>query len=423
MPASDAPQSGDQRPNRLLTQNREMKSIGAWNWSLPAWAGRLADGRTYNTCPSAGICRHLCYALNGTYRWPVVRARHHANLAFVLDDLAGWEHAMTTELGAAKFRSAWIRIHDAGDFLSDDYLNAWLRICRARPEVNFYCYTEEVGRFRRLVEPDRPGNLLWVYSYGGTQDHLLNADTDRVADVFTDEAASAAAGWSSQEASDLLAVLGPRLVGSRRRNIGIRLAGMQGRRFSEWQAEIDAERAARQAGGNCHNRSASRTRTSLSVPLASTTVSGRSPRHGPDRDPASPWSWHRPGHGSAPVAVLPAPGRPPSPNSAARSPHVRHRRRPTVPCRGPLWGQYCPNFTRQSASIPITNSLLVFFFVFLAFPRFASFTCLRSFLSLDSIVSPRSLACDRSYLLCSASVRPVFTYLDPPRCLQASSSS
>ncbi|MCE7011687.1 hypothetical protein LWC34_54080 [Kibdelosporangium philippinense] len=44
------------RPARLLTQNSEMKQIGVWNWSLPAWAGRLADGRTNNTCPSAGIC-------------------------------------------------------------------------------------------------------------------------------------------------------------------------------------------------------------------------------------------------------------------------------------------------------------------------------------------------------------------------------
>jgi len=39
-----------------------MKQIGAWNWSLPAWAGRLPDGRTYNTCPSAGVCRWVCYA-------------------------------------------------------------------------------------------------------------------------------------------------------------------------------------------------------------------------------------------------------------------------------------------------------------------------------------------------------------------------
>jgi hypothetical protein len=47
-----------------------------------------------------------------------------------------------------------------------DYLAAWLRICRNRPDVNFYAYTKEVRRFRRLVEPDPPPNLLWVYSYG-----------------------------------------------------------------------------------------------------------------------------------------------------------------------------------------------------------------------------------------------------------------
>jgi hypothetical protein len=28
------------RPKRLLTQNRELKAIGVWNWTLPAWAGR-----------------------------------------------------------------------------------------------------------------------------------------------------------------------------------------------------------------------------------------------------------------------------------------------------------------------------------------------------------------------------------------------
>ena len=57
-------------------------------------------------------------------------------------------------------------MHDAGDFFSDDYLQAWLRIRRARPDLHFYAYTKEVSRFRRLVEPDPPPNFLWVYSYG-----------------------------------------------------------------------------------------------------------------------------------------------------------------------------------------------------------------------------------------------------------------
>jgi hypothetical protein len=246
MPASRLISGNNRRPARLLTQNSEMRQIGVWNWSLPAWAGRLADGRTFNTCPSAGICAQACYARHGTYTWPVVRAKHQANLMFVLDDLPGWETAMVAELGAPKFHGAWIRIHDAGDFFSDAYLLAWLRICRAHPDVNFYAYTKEVDRFRRLTEPSPPANFLWVYSYGGTQDAALNPATDRVADVFPDEAAIAAADWASQEASDLLAVLGPRLVGVPANRIPAYLKRLAGRRFSEWQAEVDAERTTRQ---------------------------------------------------------------------------------------------------------------------------------------------------------------------------------
>jgi protein gp88 len=33
--------------------------------------------------------------------------------------------------------------HDSGDFFSDAYLLAWLRIFRARPDVNFYAYTKK----------------------------------------------------------------------------------------------------------------------------------------------------------------------------------------------------------------------------------------------------------------------------------------
>ncbi len=233
------------RPKRLITQNRAMKSIGVWNWTLPAWAGRFPDGRTYNTCPSAGICSSVCYARHGTYSWPQVLAKHQANLRFVLDDLTSWEHTMVTELGAARLRRAWVRIHDSGDFFSDAYTLAWLRVARAHPDVTFYAYTKEVSRFRALVEPAPPENLLWVYSYGGTQDSTLDAERDRVADVFPDEAAIREAGWHSQEANDLLAVLGPRLVGVPANRIPHLLKRLNGRTFRSWQAEVDAERRAR----------------------------------------------------------------------------------------------------------------------------------------------------------------------------------
>ncbi|MCX4489886.1 hypothetical protein OG890_39040 [Streptomyces anulatus] len=105
-------------------------------------------------------------------------------MAYVLDDPAGWQRQMAAELAHSRHRGGWIRIHDAGDFLSDRYLPMWLRLIAFRPGVNFYAYTKEVSRFRRLVEP-----------------------TDRVADVFPDEAAILSAGYHSQDASDLLAVL------------------------------------------------------------------------------------------------------------------------------------------------------------------------------------------------------------------------
>lgn len=183
------------RPTQLLTQNREMRAIGVWNWTLPAWAGRFPDGQTYNTCPSAGICRLVCYARHGTYTWPTVKAKHQANLRFVLDDLPGWQQAMIAELQKRRFHGIWVRIHDSGDFFNDRYLRAWLSIMRARPDTNFYAYTKEVGRFRSLVEPHPPDNFLWVYSFGGRQDSRLDIGRDRVADVFPDEASIAAAGW------------------------------------------------------------------------------------------------------------------------------------------------------------------------------------------------------------------------------------
>ncbi|MCO1575903.1 hypothetical protein M8C13_09050 [Crossiella sp. SN42] len=233
------------RPRPLLTQNRRLKPFGIYAWTLPAWAGRLPDGRTYNTCPSAGICRKVCYARHGTYTWPVVLAKHQANLAFVLDDLPGWEKAMTAELAAAKFRHRHVRIHDAGDFFSDDYLLAWVRVMRARPEMRFYCYTKEIERFRRLVEPAAPANFSWVYSYGGTQDAALDPARDRVADVFPTPQAIQEAGHSSQQSCDLLAVFGPRRVGLPANRIPHFQKLLGQRSFRTWQAEADAKRSHR----------------------------------------------------------------------------------------------------------------------------------------------------------------------------------
>lgn len=225
----------DKRP-KMLTQNSELRPLGIHNFTLPAWVVRLDDGRNVNVCPQAGACVKLCYARNGSYRFPGVMAAHARNLKMILDDLNGWTVAILDELNKPRFKpkgAPWlpdldrghlhpvvaglldtgapmIRIHDSGDFLSDEYLAAWLHIATLRPDILFYAYTKEVSRMRRVaVNP--PPNFLVCYSLGGREDHLLDLTEggDRHADVFPTEDDIERAGYYNQEPHDLLCVVAP----------------------------------------------------------------------------------------------------------------------------------------------------------------------------------------------------------------------
>lgn len=197
----------------LLTQNSLLRPDGVFNWTLPAWAQKLRDGRKFNVCPNAGICAKLCYARQGNYMFPEVRAAHEYNLILVLDYLPAWEQRMRRELQDRRYRGRHVRVHDSGDFFSDAYLEAWLRIIRATPWVTFYAYTKEVSRFKRLVETDPPANFQWIYSMGGKEDHLIDREKDRHADVFPNREAAEAAGYDAKVASDLFAIYSPNHVG------------------------------------------------------------------------------------------------------------------------------------------------------------------------------------------------------------------
>lgn len=220
----------------LLRQNSELRKDRIWNWTLPAFVTKLPDGRNLNVCPQAGACASLCYARQGTYNFPAVRAAHQRNLLATLDHLEEWTAEMLAELSARKFRPtgtrrlpdldhshlsttvqnllregcAAVRIHDAGDFYSDEYLLAWCIIAANTPDVLFYAYTKELTRFRRIIRDyGLPDNFLWVYSMGGKEDHLLNPDTERHAEVYPTKQALDEAGAYDQEENDLLCVLAP----------------------------------------------------------------------------------------------------------------------------------------------------------------------------------------------------------------------
>lgn len=226
------------RLDRLLTQNSELRPDGIYNWSIPALAAKLSNGKNIKTCPNAGACANVCYARNGTYNFSNVKARHTANLEYVINDPQGWFAQMLEEVNHPRMRGKYVRIHDSGDFFSEDYLLLWLKIALLTPDVTFYCYTKEVSMFKRVVEYDCPKNFRYLYSLGGREDYLIDLELDRHADVFPDDAAILEAGYANQDASDLLAItLTSNKIGIPQNNIPQFRKRLAGRTFGEVQKE------------------------------------------------------------------------------------------------------------------------------------------------------------------------------------------
>ena len=153
-------------------------------------------------CQTAGVCARFCYARVGTYQFSNVKAAHARNLAMVVEDLDGWTQAMSDELDHKRYVGKWVRIHDAGDFFTDEYLQAWMDLARSHPETTFYAYTREVARFKRMAEGKAPPNFLWLYSLGGMEDGLVDLEHDRHCDVFPSLEAAEEAGYTSQHEDD-----------------------------------------------------------------------------------------------------------------------------------------------------------------------------------------------------------------------------
>jgi len=241
----------------LLTQNSELRPDGIWNYAIPAWYVVRADGTRFHTCPNAGACAQVCYARNGTYRFSNVLEAHTRNLDRYLSDPGQWLSDLHGELAQDKFRprgvprsvpadldpdlQRWadrggiaIRIHDSGDFFSEDYLRDWLLTASLFTDILFYAYTKEVSMLKAIPAGDIPANFRYLFSTGGLEDGLIDPDVDRHADVFPNDDALRSAGYESQEASDLLAILlRTTRIGIPANNIPHFNKKLAGRRFSE----------------------------------------------------------------------------------------------------------------------------------------------------------------------------------------------
>ena len=101
------------------------------------------------------------------HNWDLLRETMHlnGNQATLMRDLIDLSLTMMPP-------KELVRVHEAGDFWTENYMKAWLMTAQARPQQTFYAYTKSLGMWLNLAD-QIPSNFYLTASYGGTLDYLI----------------------------------------------------------------------------------------------------------------------------------------------------------------------------------------------------------------------------------------------------------
>lgn len=215
---------GDKKPTgnyklvltaRLLEEMLgEKVTIGSFN--LPAIV----------TCPGAMDCMTYCYAMQGRFAMSRTQAIRFRNL-ISLKECSDMVKLLTKEFiswivgNVGDDGVAVLRLHDSGDFFSQEYVNAVAEaVERTRGmlpalldhDVKFipYAYTKSLNLD---LSPLVSAGVRLTQSHGGKFDHLIDESLP-IAQVFA-KGAGIPDGWidgQSEEYADTLAILGHKRI-------------------------------------------------------------------------------------------------------------------------------------------------------------------------------------------------------------------
>lgn len=163
--------------------------------------GKLMDN--VHTLAADGVDEYRCFAAMSEARsknardarwhnWELLRACFQHNTD-VVGSLAG---LIELSLLAQDKLYPLVRIHEAGDFFNELYMQAWMQVAERYPDHTFYAYTKSLGMWYNL-HPFIPANFYLTASFGGTLDYLLTKYSNvykRIAYVVYSEEEAAARG-------------------------------------------------------------------------------------------------------------------------------------------------------------------------------------------------------------------------------------
>jgi hypothetical protein len=193
----------------LSTANTKLKKAAAKHGSAVIASFTLP---AIISCPMRGKCAAGCYATAGAFCWPVPKKKHQFNME--TSRLPEFTRLMNAEVMALLLKAEkqgkrlFVRVHDSGDYYSEEYLNKWLTIARLNPNVTFYSYTKSVSFVRHaqhLLGDAFPSNFVFTFSEGGREDALVQPEYDKHTKMFNSEEELFAAGYSNASANDLIA--------------------------------------------------------------------------------------------------------------------------------------------------------------------------------------------------------------------------
>ena len=115
------------------------------------------------TCKPGVKCAGYCYAKKAEKQYKDVRKTREENLK--ASKLKSFVSNVTKKLSKSRYKTT--RIHEGGDYYSEEYIKKWYQIARNLPEHVFYSYTKRTDLFTDDILSDKPSNLKLILSIDG----------------------------------------------------------------------------------------------------------------------------------------------------------------------------------------------------------------------------------------------------------------
>jgi hypothetical protein len=181
----------------------EYKIIG---FGIPAYMDFSVNGESYNTCRGANACIKPCYARQGRYLMPNVKAAREKNLDATISNY--FVNDMVEALRSKRSYNT-VRVHDSGDFYNQEYLDKWYEIATKMPDRLFYAYTKALDLD---LWTNKPSNFQIIQSLGGIYDRILDRSKSH-SRIFSSHEAREKAGYIDGNVNDLPAITGEINIG------------------------------------------------------------------------------------------------------------------------------------------------------------------------------------------------------------------